>query len=787
MSTDMLEDSLYEQDVATAKSRSDMMFCPECHSPNPATRKFCVNCGTALWEPCFRCETLCPADGNFCGSCGADLRGTAAMQVRQFDAQLNAAESLRANLEFEEALEILKTLASNDHPRLMERVRRVEQLIEQVTAEQERREAEAAQALIEAEELVGRYRYQEAALKLEAVPKPLRSEALESLLEQAAATDAEIGRLIAELRRDLQTHLDDQVFRKLMRVLQLQPDHEQGVQLNKTLQGRLFKQSREYLAAFRYADAAALLEQIPEATQLPAVKSLCTLAVEMAWLWSDLRQSPHVDQTLLESARRLCKLSPKHAKAAELRDELERRLKTAEKAEGIPPILPWAAARRSPGAAPLTWLPDFRRLELTDDCDPAPLVENRGVFFTAAGLALQGLGLARIHVNLRAEAGNAVLNKMRSLLSSQPQSAWGIDVGSHALKAVHLVVDRKDKLHRPRIAKVVYVRYAKDLCRAVNDDQRNELIVEALHELVAESESLAKSRVCVGLSSRLVFSRLLDIPAVEKSKIGDLVLYEARHHVPMKLDDLTWGYQRINEDKPPEDGDHSDAKGKAAKLLGKRAKPAPEKKRSRHKVLLLLIKGEDAIRRLAPFRELGIRVDVAQSESVALYNALNYELTTPPHPQGEPGEASKTKGKPDSPGPEAATVPAFVAIDIGGESTAIVIGGPECLWVRQLHQSAESYTRCLVQEFQLTFEQAERTKHRPEMARSLAPLFRVLNPITDDLAEQIARMAKVSYAENGGFLPSKWFLVGGGARLHGLVSSLDRALPDWEKVRQDFT
>ncbi len=783
MGTDMLEDSLYDPEVAAAKSGSDTMFCTDCHTPNPAKRRYCVNCGTALWEPCFRCDTLCPADGNFCGACGADLRSTAAVQVRRFEAQLSTAEQLRANLEFDEALEILNNLATHDHPRLIERVRHVEQLVEQVTAEQTRRQAEAARALAEAEELFGRCRYQEAALKLEAVPKPLRTEAIEILLEQAVSHDAEIVRLTAELQRDLQSHLDNKVFRKLMRVLELHPDHEQGLQLNKALQGRLFKQAREYLAAFRYTEAAALLEQIPVEAQLPAVKSLCTLAVELAWLWTDLRRAPHVDGTLLEVAERVCKLSPKHTKAAALRDEIRRRLKTAEQAEGVPPVVPWAAAKATSGAPPLVWLHDFRRLEPADECDPAPLVEHRGAFFTAAGLALQGLGVGKIHINLRATVERAVIDTMRKLLSFRSPSAWGIDIGSHALKAVNLVIDRRDKAHRPRIAKAFYVPYAKDLCRAVNDEQRNDLVVEALRELLAEEESLAQSRVCVGLSSRLVMSRILDLPGVEKKKLDDVVHHEAPHHVPLKLDDLTWGYQRINEEAPPEIVESKDAKGMAAKAMARIAKRKPSKKRPRHKVLLLLVKREDAIRQLAPFRESGIRVDMVQAESAALANALFYELADDAAPAGADAKADAKAGAAPKQGGKAVKTehaatpmpsPSFVALDVGSEVTSLVIGGPEILFIRHLHSAGEAYTRHLVQELQLTFEQAERLKHEPHTARSMAALFRAVDPITDELAEEYVRLCQTCAKEHGGFAPSERFLTGGGARLHGFTARMNR-------------
>ena len=778
MSTDMLEDSLYEQEVESAKARSDTMFCPECHSPNPATRKFCVNCGTALWEPCFRCNTLCPADGNFCGACGADLRSTAASQVRKFEAQLNTAEDLRANMQFDEALEILNQLAANDHPRLIERVRHVEQRIETIAAEQARREAEARQTMADAQELFDLFRYQEAALKLEAVPRPLRTDTMEMLLDRAAANDAEVQQLLAELHRDLQTHLDDRVFRKLVRLLDLQPNHPKGLELNKTLQGRLFKQARQYLAAFRYSEAAALLEQIPEETRLPAVKSLCTLAVELAWLWSDLRRVSHVDRTLLEAAERLCKLSPKHAKAAQLRDELRQRLKAKEQATELSPAMPWAAVKSKSGAAPLVWYPDFRRLALSESCDPAPLMENRGVFFTAAGLALQGLGQAHIDINLRTAVGNAVLNKMRGLLATRPHSAWGIDVGSHAMKAVKLVVDRKDKQHVPRIERALHVRYGKDLCRSVNDEQRNELIVEALHELLAEDDALAQSQICVGLSGRSVLSRLLDIPGVEKSKFDDMVLYEAQHHVPLRLDDLTWGYQRLNPDPPSEADGPSEAKSMVAKALAKAGKGTAPKRRSRHKVFLLLIKGEDVIRALAPFRELGIRVDVAQSEPVALYNALHYELSTPPQMEEDSKSADKSKQKPEKREKplHLAPSPSFAAVDVGSESSALVFGGADFVWIRHLHTAGETYTRQLVQELQLTFEKAERLKHEPHTARSLSALFRVLEPVTVQLAEEADRLGQTFASDHSGSVPARRLLVGGGAQLHGFAAGVMNAL-----------
>jgi len=49
------------------------MKCPKCQAKNPATRKFCSECGAKLLLICPKCafENL-PRD-KFCGECGHDL------------------------------------------------------------------------------------------------------------------------------------------------------------------------------------------------------------------------------------------------------------------------------------------------------------------------------------------------------------------------------------------------------------------------------------------------------------------------------------------------------------------------------------------------------------------------------------------------------------------------------------------------------------------------------------------------------------------------------------------
>lgn len=53
------------------------VVCPSCKAENPATMKFCGNCGTALTAPvevaCSKCGTKNPPGTKFCGNCGQKL------------------------------------------------------------------------------------------------------------------------------------------------------------------------------------------------------------------------------------------------------------------------------------------------------------------------------------------------------------------------------------------------------------------------------------------------------------------------------------------------------------------------------------------------------------------------------------------------------------------------------------------------------------------------------------------------------------------------------------------
>src|SRR5688572_24764720 len=49
------------------------MACPECGAENPDDKRFCGDCGAALYLVCPQCGGGNPTDKRFCGDCGASL------------------------------------------------------------------------------------------------------------------------------------------------------------------------------------------------------------------------------------------------------------------------------------------------------------------------------------------------------------------------------------------------------------------------------------------------------------------------------------------------------------------------------------------------------------------------------------------------------------------------------------------------------------------------------------------------------------------------------------------
>ena len=117
-----------------------------------------------------------------------------------------------------------------------------------------------------------------------------------------------------------------------------------------------------------------------------------------------------------------------------------------------------------------------------------------------------------------------------------PRSAWGIDVGNRALKAVK-VVRGADGL---RIDDVAVLEHEHILSNA--GDNKESLIQAALQQFVS-THPVKGSAVALGVSGQSSFARFIKLPPVEDKQIPSIVRFEAIQQIPFPLDDVEWSYQ----------------------------------------------------------------------------------------------------------------------------------------------------------------------------------------------------------------------------------------------------
>jgi Tfp pilus assembly PilM family ATPase len=155
---------------------------------------------------------------------------------------------------------------------------------------------------------------------------------------------------------------------------------------------------------------------------------------------------------------------------------------------------------------------------------------------------------------------------------------------------------------------------------------------------------------------------------------------------------------------------------------------------------------------LSLFKSAGINVDQVQSDCVALHNALVFDLW---------GTVATARGN-----------SAICVLDVGSDSTNVVISSPASVWFRTFGQGGNSFTGALVKHFSLTHAQAEQIKREPAKAPRYGQLCEALRPIFVQFAGEVER-SLANYAKLFPDTPVKQiFGLGGAFQTHGLLRHL---------------
>jgi type IV pilus assembly protein PilM len=746
--------SLRGQQTATPRGHHDTegsshaartITCGHCESENAADRRFCAQCGQSLGETCAKCGAEHSCVETFCGKCGHNVAAAFHQRREQIQHDLARADELAQEYQFDHAISLLGPLTTHKQPRLLSLAQQASDSLEKILAARDRHRAEADAALQQAQQFLAAHAYEKAIAALEAVPQALRNGEIAPCLEAAQSKRREVLSLAGEIREALQAKRWLELAPRLERLVALQPHNKQARDLAEQLRQRLEIAAKKHLADSQYEQALELLHLIPSFARTSDSEKLVDHAAELAWLNCDLRSEPIVDETLLGIAERLIKLDPKNALAGRHLESLRRRSLVRMK-DPRTAAAPWAAQPQSSSlGCTIDWLGGAAQFSSDETQRVELLREHRGRFFVAMGLALQGIGQAHVSINLiPEEATKKSFLPNFSLSRRKPtvKTAWGLDLGGSSLKAVKLSYDERDG--QVRLLACDFIEHAKLLGQPDAEFQRAALVEETLKTFLARND-IAADQVCVSMSGAKLLGRFFEMPRVPEKKIAEVITREVSHQIPFPLGELTWNYQFLDEPVAATEVDDA------------------ENYRPYH-VLLLAAKHDHVADHLAPLTNLDIKVDVLQSDCLALHNFAVREFFTK-----EPSD-----GDGDAKDRAADHKPPIALMDVGSEATNIVISSPDSVWFRSFGVGGNDFARALVRQYNLSFAAAEQLKQNPLKAPRVSQLYGALEPEFSKLVKDVQRSMAAMTSERPGQSVQRLCGVGGGFYLHGLLRYLWR-------------
>jgi type IV pilus assembly protein PilM len=291
-------------------------------------------------------------------------------------------------------------------------------------------------------------------------------------------------------------------------------------------------------------------------------------------------------------------------------------------------------------------------------------------------------------------------------------------VGDAALKAVRLVTVGKQ--NDPILASCAYIQHSRRLSHPGGEAERSGVIRQTLSSFLQRFPIAKGDVVCLNLPADKVLPKLISLPNVSAKKFVLLLKHELPHQVPMPLEELSWGFQKIGGDDSPA---------------------------AQSRVLFLAARKNDVSERMRLCEELGLTVHILQSDAAAIHNLAVHDWIIP-------GDSRLS---------------VVATIDIGAETTSLVISSPQAAWFRSLRLGGNDFTSAIAGSLQLSTQQAEDVKRDPGRVKNFRRLHAALVPVFEQLNNEIQRSLESYRKERAGDSPGCVIAVGEGARVNGLL------------------
>ncbi|GAB4233941.1 MAG: type IV pilus assembly protein PilM [Acidobacteriota bacterium] len=311
------------------------------------------------------------------------------------------------------------------------------------------------------------------------------------------------------------------------------------------------------------------------------------------------------------------------------------------------------------------------------------------------------------------------------VFKSRPKNLVGVDIGSSAVKIVAL---RKVGTQY-RVEALGKAVLPPDTI--VDGSVIAKLPLAEAIERVFREQKIRNNRVATSISGHSVIVKKVALPAMTEEELAQSIQWEAEQYIPFDLSEVNVDYQVVERSA-------GDQKLEVILVAAKKEKIA------------------DYTSVISLAGKIPVVVDI---DAFALQNA--YEVNY---------------------APSAETVTAL--LDIGASSTNLsIVRGTEFLFTRDIAIGGHQYSEFLQEEFDISFEDAERYKRGEDVPEELAERVQgILDAVSQNLVLEVEKtldyFKTTTYAED----VQQMYLTGGASRTPGLLEALSNQLQfavDW--------
>ncbi len=117
-----------------------------------------------------------------------------------------------------------------------------------------------------------------------------------------------------------------------------------------------------------------------------------------------------------------------------------------------------------------------------------------------------------------------------------------------------------------------------------------------------------------------------------------------------------------------------------------------------------------------------------------------------------------------------------VVLNIGAQSTDLVVCTPSGVWQRCIMLGGNAFTKAIADAFKIPFEKAEKLKRTAPVSKYARQIFQAMRPVFTDLASEVQKSLGFYSSANPNAKYVRIVAMGGGTQLRGLLKYLQQSL-----------